>query len=90
MHEQSLIKNLIEKIRQLSADEDGKVVGVKLRLGALAHISPSHLREHFEQEIFGTALEGLRLEIEVLTDIHHAEAQDIVLENLQFEARDGQ
>ncbi|GAB2903020.1 hydrogenase/urease maturation nickel metallochaperone HypA [Microbulbifer echini] len=89
MHEQSLIKNLVEKIQQLAADEDAKVIGAKLRLGALAHISADHLREHFEQAIHGTPLEGLRLDIEVRTDIHHIEAQEIILENLQFEARDG-
>ncbi|QFT54873.1 hydrogenase/urease maturation nickel metallochaperone HypA [Microbulbifer sp. THAF38] len=90
MHEQSLISNLIEKIQQLADNEGARVVGAKLRLGALAHISAAHLREHFEQATFGTPLEGLQLDIEEHTDIHHAEAQDIILENLQFEVSDGQ
>lgn len=85
MHEQSLIKDLVEKIQRIASDEDGTLVAANLRLGALAHISADHLREHFERETVGTSLEGLRLEIEELPDIHHAEAQEIVLDSLQFE-----
>lgn len=88
MHEQSLIKNLVEKIHMLAARESGKLVGAKLRLGALAHISADHLREHFEHETCGTPLEGLQLQIEELADIHHAEAQEIILDSLEFEAGD--
>lgn len=89
MHEQSLIKNLVEKIHRLAADEGGRLVAVRLRLGALAHISAGHLREHFEHETQGTSLAGLRLEIETLSDIHHPEAQEIVLESLEFEDSHG-
>jgi len=90
MHEQSLIKNLAEKIHRLSSAESGKLVGARLRLGALAHISAEHLREHFERETLGTNLEGLQLEIEELADIHCAGAQDIVLDSLEFEADHGE
>ncbi|MFV8782648.1 hydrogenase/urease maturation nickel metallochaperone HypA [Microbulbifer sp. SA54] len=89
MHEQSLIKNLVEKIQRLAAQERGKLVSAKLRLGALAHISAEHLREHFEHETSGTALEGIKLKIEELPDINHAQAQDIVLDSLEFEGDDG-
>ncbi|MCO1336107.1 hydrogenase maturation nickel metallochaperone HypA [Microbulbifer sp. OS29] len=89
MHEQSLIKNLIDKIHELAMDEPGKPIGVRLRLGALAHISASHLREHFDREILGTSLEGLKLEIDQLTDIKHKDAQEIILESLKFEETDG-
>ncbi|WGL17101.1 hydrogenase/urease maturation nickel metallochaperone HypA [Microbulbifer bruguierae] len=88
MHEQSLISDLLEKIYRLAASEDGRLVAAKLRLGALAHISSEHLREHFDQAISGTALEGLRLHIEEHKDIHHAEAQEIVLDSLEFEHPD--
>lgn len=88
MHEQSLIKDLVGKITLLAARENGPVVSARLRLGALAHISPDHLREHFEHELTGTELEGLQLEIEQLTDINHPEAQEIVLESLEFDQRD--
>jgi hydrogenase nickel incorporation protein HypA/HybF len=85
MHEQSLINDLIEKIQELSGAQQGKLILAKLRLGALAHISPDHLREHFSHATAGTALEGLRLEIEELPDIRHPFAQDIILESLEFD-----
>lgn len=88
MHEQSLIKNLVGTIQQLAAKENATVLGAKLRLGALAHISADHLRDHFEQETDGTALQGLRLVIEEQSDIHHPEAQDIILESLEFRKPD--
>lgn len=88
MHEHSLIRNLVEKIQQLANEQHGKLVAAKLRLGALAHISAEHLQEHFQQETAGTPLEGLRLHIVEHSDVHHPEAQDIILDSLEFEARD--
>ncbi|HEY8570384.1 hydrogenase/urease maturation nickel metallochaperone HypA [Microbulbifer sp.] len=88
MHEHSLINNLLEKIQRLAAAEDGRLIAAKLRLGVLAHISAEHLREHFEQATAGTGLEGLRLHIEEQPDIHHPEAQDIILDSLEFEHTD--
>ena len=88
MHEQSLIRNLVDKIHILASAEDGRLIAANLRLGALAHISAHHLREHFEQETSGTPLEGLRLHIDEQSDIHHAEAQEIILDSLEFEQRD--
>ncbi|WP_444935881.1 hydrogenase/urease maturation nickel metallochaperone HypA [Microbulbifer sp. JMSA004] len=89
MHEQNLIKNLIDKIQELASDEPGRPIGVRLRLGALAHMSAAHLREHFDREILGTSLEGIKLEIDELKDINHKEAQDVILESLKFEEIDG-
>lgn len=85
MHERSLIRDLVDKIHLLANTERGRLVAAKLRLGALAHISADHLREHFEQETSGTSLEGLRLQIEEQSDIHHADAQEIILDSLEFE-----
>lgn len=88
MHEHSLIRNLVAKIHQLATRQSGRLVGARLRLGALAHISSEHLQEHFQQETAGTALEGLQLEIVEQADIHHPEAQDIILDSLEFETDD--
>ena len=90
MHEQSLINNLLDKINRVARAEEGRLISAKLRLGALAHISPEHLREHFQQATAGTQLEGLQLYIEEQPDIHHAEAQDIILDSLEFEQSDEQ
>lgn len=89
MHEQSLIRDLVAKIHTVASREQGRLVAARLRLGALAHISAGHLREHFERETAGTALQGLRLEIEELPDIHHEQAQEIVLQSLEFERPHG-
>lgn len=86
MHEHSLIKNLLDKINQLAEQQQGrKIAAVNIQLGALAHISAAHFREHFEHETAGTALADIRLKIEELADINHPRAQDIVLESIEFE-----
>ena len=48
MHEQSLMADLMRKILSVSLANGGcKVAGLKVKLGALAHISPEHFMEHF-------------------------------------------
>ncbi|SIS68613.1 hydrogenase/urease maturation nickel metallochaperone HypA [Neptunomonas antarctica] len=85
MHEHSLMKDLLGKIHQLSRIEKKPLMAVNIQLGELAHISSSHLREHFEHEVSGTALQGVMLNIEELVGIDHPQAQDIVLQSLEFE-----
>jgi len=88
VHEHSLMQNLLTRIHQLAAAENRVPIAVTIQLGALAHISASHFREHFEQETTGTTLQGTRLEIQELADIYHPQAQDIVLKSLTFETAD--
>ena len=84
MHEFSLLKDLLQKIDSI-AQKNGsdQVVGVRVKLGALAHISPSHLREHFDQAVVGTVAEGARLDIEELKDERDPHAQDIILDSIE-------
>jgi hydrogenase nickel incorporation protein HypA/HybF len=56
-----------------------------MRLGALSHISPEHLREHFLREAHGTIAEGAQLTIEVGHDPGDPRAQDVVLDSLAVE-----
>ncbi len=44
-----------------------------------------YLREHFEHEVSGTTLQDVILNIEELAAIDHPQAQDIVLQSLEFE-----
>lgn len=88
MHEYSLLKNLLDKVQQLSHAEGKPPVVINIELGALAHISASHLREHWEQAVIGTPLQVARLEIRELNDTDHPRAQDIVLESLEFAVDD--
>jgi len=80
MHELSLISDLLKKI-QMVAEQEGaeKVALVRVWIGALAHISAGHFREHFTEGSAGTLAQNAKLEIEMSNDITHPQAQDILL-----------
>lgn len=86
MHEFSLISDLICKIRAIACEQDAKrISGVKVKLGALAHISEEHFHEHFVQAALGTPAEGARLEIEVSLDEADPNAQDVLLQSVDVQ-----
>ena len=86
MHEFSLINDLMRKIETIARDQGaGRVVALKVKLGALSHISAEHFCEHFEAAARGTIAEGGRLEIETLTDESDPHAQDILLDSVELE-----
>jgi len=66
-----------------------RITAVRLRLGALSHLSPDHFREHFERAVLGTVAEGCRLDIAAPTDVRDAHAQDILLESVDLETAEG-
>jgi hydrogenase nickel incorporation protein HypA/HybF len=83
MHEMGLIRDLLHKIEQIAAEQNARrIAKVDVWLGALAHISPDHFREHFVEGIQGSLAEGADLEIELSGDIHHPQAQDILLKSI--------
>jgi hydrogenase nickel incorporation protein HypA/HybF len=84
MHELSLLAGLLRKIEAVARREQASAVTrVTVRVGALCHLSPAHLREHFVRTAQGTVAEGARLDIEVLTDLADPHAQEILLENVE-------
>lgn len=86
MHEMSLLNDLLAKIERLAEGNPGaRVVGVTVRLGALAHISAAHFREHFERAGVGSVAQAARLDILQSDDESAADAQDIVLESIDLE-----
>ncbi len=86
MHEFSLIKDLMRKIAVLAAEQGAaKVTGVRVKLGALAHISPDHFREHFEDAAIGTVAEGAQLVVDLNPDETDPHAQDILLDSVEVE-----
>lgn len=86
MHELSLLRDLMKKIDTIAADNDAKrVTRVRVKIGALAHISGSHFRGHFEDAARKTIAEGAVLEVEELTDPNDPEAQHIVLDSVDVE-----
>jgi len=85
MHEFSLLKDLLNKMKTIARDNNSdKVTGVKVKLGALAHISADHFRGHFEQAVKGTIAEGAKLQIETSTDMSDPHAQEIILESVEI------
>lgn len=87
MHEFSLMADLMRKIESVAHQEHAaRVAGVKVRLGALCHISPEHFREHFVTASHRTLADGATLEIEVATDPADPRAQDVYLESLTLES----
>jgi hydrogenase nickel incorporation protein HypA/HybF len=86
MHEGSLLKNLLRRVEAAARDAGvDRVLGVKVVLGAHGHISPEHLREHFERESRGTAAEGARLEVMVEEEGPRSVSQEILLESIEVE-----
>jgi hydrogenase nickel incorporation protein HypA/HybF len=86
MHEASLMADLLAKITTVTeAHHVKRVVGVHLKLGALSHVSPAHLREHFRRATRGTIAEGARLQIALCTETGAAHAQEVLLESIEVE-----
>jgi hydrogenase nickel incorporation protein HypA/HybF len=86
MHEFSLIAGLMYKIESIArALHSRKISGVKVRLGALSHLSADHFREHFIHAAKRTVAEGARLDIEVMKDTTDRHAHEIVLEGVEVE-----
>lgn len=84
MHEFSLVKDLIRKISSIALEQHAsKVIGVRVKLGALSHISPNHIREHFVHASRGTVAEGAQLHIEVLTDVTDPQSQEVLLDSIE-------
>ena len=83
MHEMSLINNLLAKIEQIAKENhSNKVSKVCVTLGALAHISEDHFREHFVEGTTGTLAEGAELVVTMNEDIHDPNAQEILLTSI--------
>jgi hydrogenase nickel incorporation protein HypA/HybF len=86
-HELSLMADMLRKVEAVAhAEGADHVICVSVRLGALAHISPGHLREHFEMAATGTVAEGARVDVEVNEDVDDPQAQEIVLLSVEVPA----
>lgn len=84
MHEQSLMNDLMNKINAIASQEQAtQVLKVSVELGALAHMSPDHFKEHFESSSKGTLAEGAELIITENPDPYDKKAQDITLLSIE-------
>ena len=90
MHERSLMRRLIAQIEHVAATHGARrVTGVAVRVGALAHMSEAHFREHFEEAARGTIAEGATLRVEVDTDPAAPGADGILLRAVEVQGADG-
>lgn len=86
MHEQSLMTDLMSKIHAIGEEaQASSIVRVKVKLGALSHISADHFKEHFVLAAKGSLAEQAQLDIEVLTDLNDPQAQEILLDSVEIE-----
>ncbi|KAA0230849.1 hydrogenase maturation nickel metallochaperone HypA [candidate division KSB1 bacterium] len=89
MHEFSLMADLMRKIESVArVPHARRVLGVKVKLGALSHMSPDHFREHFVHASRGTIAENAHLDIEVSNDFTDSHAQEIILESVEVDEFD--
>lgn len=88
MHEFSLMADLFRKIQEISnRNGNRKIVTVRVRLGALSHITPQHFEEHFIEFSKGTPADGATIEIIQLEDRNDPDAQSILLESVDLDAQ---
>ncbi|PIR00902.1 MAG: hydrogenase nickel incorporation protein HypA [Nitrospinae bacterium CG11_big_fil_rev_8_21_14_0_20_45_15] len=86
MHEQSLMVDLMRKINAIGTEQKAKnIVRIKVKLGALSHISADHFKEHFVIAAKGSCAEDAQLDVEVLTDLNDPQAQEILLDSIEIE-----
>ena len=86
MHEFSLLADLLRKIETVREDNKAeRVTRVGVWIGALAHISAAHFREHFDHAVRETALAGAQLDTELSSDERDPNAQQIILRSVEVE-----
>ncbi len=86
MHEASLVSNLIQKILSIARQHDAAHVSmVRIKLGALSHMSPNHFRDHFHVASKGTLIEDADLDIRIDTDTTAPDAQEITLTSIDVD-----
>jgi hydrogenase nickel incorporation protein HypA/HybF len=86
MHERALMRDLMRKIESEAATAGGgRVVAVRVRLGALSHFTVDHFRAHFEAAALGTGAEGAVVNATLSTDPTASDAQGVVLESIELE-----
>ncbi len=80
MHELSLVAALCARAEAAARAQGAhRVTGLSVRLGALSHLSPDHLKDHLTRAAAGSILEGARVEVTVDTDTSSPTAQHIEL-----------
>lgn len=86
MHEAGLMADLLRRIEAtVAAEGASRAVRVEVWVGALAHLSPDHLRAHFETIAASSVAAGAELVVTASSDVQDAHAEDILLMGLEVE-----
>jgi hydrogenase nickel incorporation protein HypA/HybF len=81
MHDSSVLNALMRRLGDLAARNAARrVTAVRVRLGKLAHMSPEHFREHFEESSRGTLAEGASVDAEQSDELFDVFLVDVELE----------
>jgi hydrogenase nickel incorporation protein HypA/HybF len=87
MHEAALLRDLRGKLLEVAAREaPARLAAVRIRLGALAHLSEATLRSAWPELVRGTPAEHARLEVLVSGDARDPWAASVVLESVGMES----
>ena len=86
MHETALVRDVVRRIDQIArAAGARRVVGAKIWLGALSHLSVDHFREHFSIEARDTLAAGAALQIDISADPNDPDAQHVRLASVELD-----
>jgi hydrogenase nickel incorporation protein HypA/HybF len=86
MHEQALLDDLVRKVEDVARIERlERITRVRVWVGALSHLSCSHLNSEWPRASRGTRAEGSTLETELSTDLDDPRAQSVVLLSLSVD-----
>jgi hypothetical protein len=87
MHEAALLRDLRGKLLEVAAREaPARLARVRIRLGALSHLSEAALRGAWPELVRGTPAEEARLEVLVSDDVHDPLAPSVLLESVGVES----
>ncbi len=85
MHEQHLMRDVMQQIESVAVREHAaEVVRVRVWLGALSHFSAASFADHFRRLAAGGCAQGASLELTKSGDIHHPDAQGVVIESIDI------
>lgn len=80
MHESRLVADLVNRIEEeVARSGASRVLGARLQIGALSHVTPESLREHLVLAIGESAIGVPIFEITKMTDTSDPTALDVRL-----------
>ena len=83
MHEEAMVRDLVRKVEEVARGEgSSRVTRVRIRVGALSHLTAAGLRDRWRIVTLRTAAEGSRLDLAVSSDPHDPRSTEIVLESV--------